>query len=68
MGSITDQPFPVARDEDGMRVARAFAESKNPPPSTAGYRLLEAYKKRCEPYLKNHRKDELLAMAIEPIL
>lgn len=48
MVSITNQPFPIARGEDGMRVARAFAESKNPSPGTVGYRLLEAYKKRCE--------------------
>lgn len=48
MVSITNQPFPVARGEDGIRVARAFAESKNPTPGSAGHRLLEAYKERCK--------------------
>lgn len=48
MVSITNQPFPVARGEDGRRVARAFEEARDPAPGTAGHRLLVAYKRRCE--------------------
>ncbi len=48
MVSITNQPFPVAKGEDGIRVARIFAESQTPSPGSAGHRLLEAYKRRCE--------------------
>jgi hypothetical protein len=60
MVSITDQPFPIARGEDGMRVARAFAESKNPAPGSAGYRLLEAYKKRCSTNSSPSKKGNII--------
>ena len=65
MVSITNQSFPVANGEDGMRVARAFVESRTPAPGTAGHRLLEAYKKRCEARgSKYRRKGVYSTMAI----
>lgn len=60
MVSITNQPFPVARGEDGIRVARAFAESKNPTPGSAGHRLLKAYRKRCKSKADNQKEGRMI--------
>ena len=41
MVSITNRPFPIARGEDGKRVAKAFEAAKNPPAKgSMAHRLL----------------------------